>query len=57
MIRWNVYMDDELLKRTKKHAHQRETTASDIVRLALEQYLAHHECTMPMAINAHPKAE
>ena len=48
--RWNWYCDQEILDRIAAQAKQRETTSAKIVREAVEMWLAHHECTMPMAV-------
>lgn len=50
MIRWNVYMDVELLDRAKKFAADRDISASDVVRQALLEYLERSECSMPMVV-------
>lgn len=40
MKRWNLFLPDELLAQTKKLAEKHNVAASDVVRTALEKYLA-----------------
>jgi hypothetical protein len=47
MKRWNLFLDDELLEKTKKLALKKKVPAADVVRIALEKYL--------QAVEAHEK--
>ena len=47
MKRWNLFLDDELLEKTKKLAAKKRVPAADVVRIALEKYL--------QAVEAHEK--
>lgn len=47
MKRWNLFLDDELLEKTKKLAVKKKVAAADVVRIALEKYL--------QAVEAHEK--
>lgn len=40
MKRWNLFLPDELLAEAKKVAEKHNVAASDVVRTALEKYLA-----------------
>lgn len=50
MIRYNLYLDEEAIARVNKLAEQKETSASALVREAIDTFLHHHECSMPMAV-------
>lgn len=39
-IRWNLFLPPELLEQVKELAARKDVTASDVVRTALEKYLA-----------------
>lgn len=39
MKRWNVFLPPETLEEVKKLAAERDVTASDVVRTALEKYV------------------
>jgi predicted transcriptional regulator len=47
MKRWNLFLDDDLLAKTKKLAEKKKVPAADVVRIALEKYL--------QAVEAHEK--
>lgn len=52
MKRWNLFLPDELLEKTKKTAEKRGVPASEMVRIALEKYLAALEKAALEAKNA-----
>ena len=54
MKRWNLFLDDELLEKTKKLAAKKRVPAADVVRIALEKYLQAveaHETRLAEAAN------
>lgn len=52
--RWNVFLHPKILEEVKKLAAERDITSSDVVRTALEKYLAAVQKAKQAAVEAKP---